>query len=236
MATSSVNKHFALVKASFNRARDEAGISAPFIADYLALLKKRKASKQEVTIFTPKQIAKITKAFDLKWELITTLALNGALGNRDISTLRWHQVRGKTVLDYRRGKQDRLRRIPLWTRTRKLIKQWDEVCSSKEYVFTTNHGNPFQHVQKNGKRKDQLSIQFTKRLRDLGIINTFATVRKSTATVASSKGANEETVKMILGDAPDEIWGHYVMDMPEVPDVVAKAIKAVEKHYFGGRE
>ena len=39
---------------------------------------------------------------------------------------------------------------------------------------------------------------------------------------------------MLLGDASEEIWKKdYVATYPEN---VAKAVKAIEKHYFGGRK
>ncbi len=56
--------------------------------------------------------------------------------------------------------------------------------------------------------------------------------RKSATTVALIHGAKEVVIKMLLGNAEDEVWRHYGMTVPEI---VADAVTSIETHYFRGK-
>lgn len=227
-----VNKHFVLVKGAFTAANREAGIVVSGIDDMVAVLRQSKANKRELPLITPVDFNKMLDDFDAKWSLICLLAMNIAGSNADLARLKWTHIRDDGVFDWSRDKNIRVRRIPLWKRTIKALKDYRKISKSTTNIFTTTHGNPYQHSTTDS-RKDQLGIQFGSKMEDLDFSYSFGAFRKSATTVALIGGANETVIKMLLGDAGDEVWRHYGMT---VPDIVSKAVKAIEKHYFGRKK
>ena len=124
------------------------------------------------------------------------------------------------------------RRVTLWARTIKALSEYRKTCKASNYIFTRSHGNPYQHSTENS-RKCQLCIQFGEKMKALELPYSFGAFRKTATTTALITGANETVIKMLLGDAPDEVWRSYGMTVPEI---VATAVTAMEKHYFGGKK
>ena len=119
----------------------------------------------------------------------------------------------------------------------KALKKWRTESKSETLVFPNAKGNSyikFAHG-KDGKseqvtsKNDNLSRCFRRRMRRLELPHTFATFGKSGPTVAKPS-VDGETIEMLLGDASEKVWKkHYVVTYPEN---VARAVKAIEKHYF----
>ncbi len=232
ISQATVNKHFVLVKGAFTAANREAGIAVSGIDDMLAVLRQSTASKRELPLITSAHFETMLSNLDEKWSLICLIAMNIAGSNADLARLKWTHIRDDGVFDWSRDKTTRIRRIPLWERTVKALAQYRKTSKSAVYVFTTTHGNPYQHTSANS-RKDQLGQQFSKKMSDLGLPYSFGAIRKTATTTALITGANETVIKMLLGDAGDEVWRHYGMT---VPDIVSNAVKGIENYYFGGKK
>jgi integrase len=232
ISQATVNKHFVLVKGAFTAANREAGIVVSGIDDMVAVLRQSKANKRELPLITPEHFKAMLKGLDQKWSLILLFAMNIAGSNADLARLKWTHVRGDGVFDWSRDKNMRIRRIPLWKRTIKALAAYKKTSKSIDYVFTTAHGNSYQHSTTKS-RKDQLGQQFGYKMEALGLPYSFGAIRKSATTTALIVGANETVIKMLLGDACDEVWRHYGMT---VPDIVRDAVNSIEKHYFGRKK
>ncbi len=228
-SVSSVNKHFVLVKGAFTAANREADIVVSGIDDMLSVLRHSKANKRELPLVTPDHFQSMLTNLDQQWSLICLLGLNIAASNADIARLQWTHIRDDGVYDWSRDKNIRIRRIPLWQRTIDALREYKKIAKSANYVFTTTHGNQYQHSSDNS-RKDPLGEQFVVKMKSLDLVYTFGAFRKSATTIALIAGANETVIKMLLGDAGDEVWRHYGMTVPEI---VSEAVESVEEHYFG---
>lgn len=230
VAAATANKHITLVKAAFSRYRKDKGLNVPGLADGLCALERRGGNAiRDIPVFQPADIRLMLDSFDIYWQAITMLALNIAASNTDIDGIQWHHIDFEYgLLDYPRSKNNRPRRLPLWRRTIRLLTRYRKQSRSVQYIFPNRHGG---HLITYGKktRTDNLSINFTKKMKSLGLSHTFAAFRKSTATVAK-RYCDGNTVQMILGDAPQGMWARYVMPVPEL---VAEPIAGVERHYFG---
>jgi integrase len=227
-----VNKHFVLVKGAFTAANREAGIVVPGIDDMIAVLRQSRVTRRELPLITPEHFKKMIDDLDEKWSLICLLAMNIAGSNADLARLKWTHIRNDGVFDWSRDKNIRIRRIPLWKRTIKALNAYRKTSQSETYVFTTSHGNSFQHSTTKS-RKDQLGQIFSSKMDEWDLPYTFGAFRKSATTTALVGGANETVIKMLLGDAGNEVWRHYGMT---VPGIVAEAVKSVEKHYFAAKK
>jgi integrase len=230
VAAATANKHLTLVKAAFSRYRKDKGLDVPGLADGLCALERRGGNSiREIPLFEPADIRLMLETFDLYWQAITMLALNMAASNTDIDGIQWHHIDFEYgYLNYPRTKNNRPRRLPLWRRTIRLLTRYRKQCRSVQYIFPNRHGGRLITYGKK-TRTDNLSINFRKKMKSLGLCNTFAAFRKSTAT-AAKRYCDGDTVLMILGDAPPGMWAKYVMPIPEL---VAEPIKRVEEYYFG---
>jgi integrase len=233
IAGSSFNKHMVLVKGAFQRAALRKGWQLREHVRCLAQLEQVTANKQEVVIFSKSDVKAILnadeKVLDLKWKTLFLFALNMAGSNTDVAEATWGNVRfDKNTIEYIRQKNQQIRRFPLWKDTKDYLLKWQAVCPSVNYLFTTCHGNPFisVHGKKGMNRKDSLGQQFRIRMDKLKLSQSFNAVRKSVATIAAKNGANELTVKMLLGDAPNDVWKSYAQSMPET---IKAAMTAVAK-------
>ncbi len=224
------NKHMTLVKAAFARYRKDRGLDIPGLADGLSALERRGGnSVRQIPLFEPADIRLMLDSFDLYWQAITMLALNMAASNTDIDGVQWHHIDFEYgCVDYPRSKNNRPRRMPLWRRTIRLLTKYRQQCRSVQYIFPNRHGGRLITYGKQ-TRTDNLSINFRKRMKSVGLCHTFAAFRKSTATVAK-RYCDGDTVLMILGDASPAMWAKYVLPVPEL---VAEPIRKVEEYYFG---
>ncbi|MCP4594172.1 MAG: hypothetical protein GY842_25870 [bacterium] len=238
---SSVNKMFVLVKGSFRHAAEEHGWTTPA---YLKILRTKKTDPTYRDIFEPADIAKMLKSFDAKFSALALLSLNAALSNADIGddssggALRWADIDfRKMVLTFTRSKNKGMRCTPLWPRTIKALKAWREVCpdnSDDALLFPNDNGKPYIIYRRSKKsdkphKNDYLSVAFRERFRELGMTYSFGIFRKSAATTAK-RGTDADGVKMLLGDAAQEVWKkHYVMPYPEN---VKAGTDGIERHYF----
>ena len=206
VAPATANKHLTLVKAAFSRYRKDMGLSTPGLADGLCALERRGGnSVREIPLFEPADIRLMLETFDLYWQAITMLALNMAASNTDIDGIQWHHIDFEYgYLNFPRTKNNRPRRLPLWRRTIRLLTKYRKQCRSAQFIFPNRHGGRLITYGKK-TRTDHLSINFREKMKSLGLCNTFAAFRKSTAT-AAKRYCDGDTVLMILGDAPPGMW------------------------------
>ncbi len=246
MAGSSVIKLLGMVTKAFKDAA-EAGFELP---DYVRCMKNLrriktrdekdphaltlKIAKQETPIFTRDEVQKILDKLDTKWRALFCFALNISGSNIDVAEAPWSCIRWDlNTIEYERGKNGHIRRFPLWASTREYLEDWQKECPSVHYIFTTCHGQPFISFGPKGKnRKDSLGQQWRQKLDSdelkIKLPHPFSVVRKSVPSVAAACGANELTIKMLLGDAPNEIWRSYAQALPET---ITKAMTAVAEYY-----
>lgn len=231
ISPSTFNKHMVLVKGAFNRWSEETDKTIDDQSRCLSVLHQVVAEKRELVLLSPADVENMLTSFDMKWQAITLLALNGAFSNHDIAFANWNMLRWDTgVIDYTREKNQQTRRIPLWSRTITALAEWKKECPSLHLIFTTTHGQPFISIGKKVKsKKDSLGQQFGNRMKTLKMPYCFGAFRKSAITRAAMGGANELAIKMLLGDAPNDVWRSYGQ---AVPEIVANAVKSVEAYYF----
>src|SRR3989304_7407809 len=114
-----------------------------------------------------------------------------AASNTDIDGIQCHHIDfGYGYLNSPRTKNNRPRRLPLWRRTIRLLTRYRKQCRSVQYIFPNRHGGRLITYGKK-TRTDNLSINFRKKMKSLGLCNTFAAFRKSTATAAKRYCAGE---------------------------------------------
>jgi len=171
------------------------------------------------------------------------LALNCALGNKDIAGLKWKDINFKTgILDYRRPKTHKMRRTPLWSETISLLKSWKETrgfTDSDSLIFTTRNGNPWvRTIIKGDKRTpdDAIGKEFIKILKYLKIKRprlSFYSIRHTATTWATEFADNDQLVKegneFLLGHAADEMWKRY---SHAIPPSVKQAVAAIRRGWL----
>lgn len=162
-------------------------------------------------LFTSEQMRMLLES-SRPFGAMALLAINGGLGNTDISGLHQTAIEGDW-LDVPRQKTGVERRIPLWPETSEALNEAiahrpspkDKADSG--LVFITRYGNRFVRISDNGAALDSISDLMKKRTAQLGIKRpglSFYAIRHTFETIA---GGSKDQV------AVDHIMGHDRGDM-----------------------
>ncbi|MFA5866054.1 MAG: tyrosine-type recombinase/integrase [Phycisphaerae bacterium] len=165
-------------------------------------------------------------AFDNKYRAILLLALNVGFYPKDFQDLTKSDLdlNSKTLIMDRR-KTGVLRVGILWDRTVEAIQAYLDECNPKsETLFVTEFDTPITH---HGIRYHWKSMR-----RKIEIPDTvlFEQIRDGSQTAAILGGATQEEVNYLLGHKADGVTDAYLMRLPQL---TTKAVKAIEKYYFG---
>ena len=152
---------------------------------------------------------------DPKWRALVLLAINGGLGNSDVSRLRLDQMGGEW-LDCPRGKTGIGRKIPLWPETQSAIASYLKVrgnpkAGMESLAFLSDHGGPMLAVSESGARGDLIGSGF-KRLAIAAEVHKtgmgFYWIRHSFQTVADAS-KDPVAVSAIMGHVDGSMAGVY---------------------------
>ena len=239
------NKHMRIIKAAFRRCRREQwiGVSKGWIEDMLDPLELITIVPQETSVFAPAELRSVLEHAPEQLRIIVTLALNCALGNKDIADLRWMDIDlEKGILDFRRPKTHKMRRTPLWPETIELLRSWKKIrgrIKPGSLIFTTRNGNAWvRTIVKGDKRTpdDGIGKEFIKLLNTIKIRRprlSFYSIRHTATTWATEFANNSGTVKegneFLLGHASNEMWKLY---SHAIPPSLKEAVAAVRRGWL----
>jgi integrase len=237
------NKFITIIRAAFRRAAHELwlGASRGWVEDLLYPLETRGVTPRETSVFTPEELWQVIGLASDQIRVIILLALNCALGQKDISDMVWGDLDLEAgIMDYRRPKTHRKRRTPLWGETVQALRWWkeqDHFAEPSKMVFHTRHGNPWVRVtESRGKlvADDGLCKAFQKLLHLAGIHRPrcgFYSIRHTAATWAAGRPSDSvrEGNEFLLGHASDAMWKVYAHS---VPQSVRLAVEAVREALF----
>ncbi len=152
---------------------------------------------------------------DHKWRALLLLAINGGLGNSDVSRLELDQVGGEW-LDCPRGKTGIGRKIPLWPETQTAIaRHMEERRNPKPGVeslaFLSDHGGSMLAVSAKGARGDLIGSGFKRLAIAAGIHKSgmgFYWLRHTFQTVADGT-KDPVAVSAIMGHVDGSMAGQY---------------------------
>lgn len=180
-------------------------------------------------MFEPEELRKVLAAASPPLKAMTLLALNGGLGNSDLSEMPMSVIDLKTGwCDYPRVKTAVPRRFPLWPETLAAVK---EVLAQRkppenpEYanrLFLTKFSQPWvrfdvvdetNHGKKTVKAKqdDAISKGFNKLLKELGLKRaglSFYTCRHVFATIAGD-AVDQTACDLVMGHADPKVGARY---------------------------
>ena len=239
------NKHMRIIKAALRRCRREQwlAMSKGWIEDLLDPMEQITIVSQETAVFSPTDMRLLLDIAPEQMKAIITLALNCALGNKDIADLKWHDIDFEhSLLDYRRPKTHKIRRTPIWPETIQLLQAWKNSRTSTApdtLVFTTRNGNPWVRTIVNDDKHtpdDALGKEFIKLLHSLKIKKprlSFYSIRHTATTWATEFAENDQLVKegneFLLGHASDEMWKRY---SHAIPPSVKQAVAAIRRGWL----
>lgn len=115
-------------------------------------------------LFSASDLRALIAAADPKWKAMVLLAINGGLGNADVSRLTVEQASGPW-LETSRGKTGIDRRIPLWAETQAAIKAYlpersTPKAGNESLLFLSGHGGPMLGISDSGVRGDLVASGF----------------------------------------------------------------------------
>jgi integrase len=155
---------------------------------------------------------------DTPLKAMILLALNAGFGNGDCAQL------PRSALDleggwvhYARPKTGIERRCPLWPETVAALRESlaarpePRQEGASELVFLTQRGSAWIHFTPTGGRIDNVTIQFTKLLKRLGLHRDgigFYTLRHVFRTIADA-ARDPVAIDLIMGHSDPSIAGHY---------------------------
>ena len=234
-----------IIKASLRRCRREQWlcVSKGWLEDLLDPLEQITIVSQEAAVFTPSEMRLVLENAPKQITVIITVALNCALGNKDIAELRWMDIdTERGVLDYRRPKTHKMRRTPLWPETISLLQAWRKTkgrVKPESLVFTTRNGNPWVRTITKGEKRtpdDGIGKELNKLLHNLGIKRprlSFYSIRHTATTWATEYVENDQLVKegneFLLGHASNEMWKRY---NHAIPPSVKQAVAAIRRGWL----
>ena len=239
------NKHMRIIKAALRRCRREQWlcVSKGWLEDLLDPLEVTTIVPQETPVFSPAELRLVLEHASSQLRVIVLVALNCALGNKDIADLQWRDIEfAAGLLNYRRAKTHRKRRTPLWAETLAVLQTWKNLRRPKELqnlVFTTRNGNPWvRTIVKGDKRTpdDGIGKELNKLLHSLGMKRprlSFYSIRHTATTWATEFAANDQLVKegneFLLGHAPDAMWKRY---SHAIPPSLKQAVAAIRRGWL----
>jgi integrase len=161
------------------------------------------------------EIRALLAVADSKWRALVLLAINGGLGNSDVSRLTLDQVGGEW-LDCPRGKTGVGRKIPLWPETQSAISAYLKDRASpkagmESLAFLSDHGGPILAVKDDGTRGDLIVTGFRRLAIKAGIHKTgmgFYWIRHCFQTVADAS-KDPVAVSSIMGHTDNSMAGVY---------------------------
>ncbi|MCA9111365.1 MAG: tyrosine-type recombinase/integrase [Planctomycetaceae bacterium] len=207
-----VSKIVTVTRAVFNWASERGFCEPmPFPTSFKRVGKKAlrlsKANKESGDFTRDELIALLNVANDQQIAMIL-LAVNGGLGNNDISELKWKHV-DSSFLNFPRPKTGKLRRIPLWPETTEAL---EALPRTSDRVFVSSRGKPMITMGDKGSRTDRVAIAFR------SVMDKAKCYRKGRSfyalrhTFRTRAGASRdiEAVEVIMGHAGDEMAETYV--------------------------
>jgi integrase len=155
---------------------------------------------------------------DVQLKAMTLLGINAGFGNADCGTLPLSAVDlDKGIVDFPRPKTGIPRRCPLWPETVDAIREAlaerpePRQKGADGLAFLTARGSPWIHNTANGTRIDNVTIQFTRLLKKLGIHREgigFYTLRHVFRTVADA-ARDPVAIDLIMGHTDPSMASHY---------------------------
>ena len=161
------------------------------------------------------EIRALLAVADPKWRALVLLAINGALGNADVSRLTLDQIRGEW-LDCPRGKTGIGRKIPLWPETQSAIAMYLKdrrapKAGMETLAFLSDHGGPMLAVREDGSRGDLIVSGFKRLAKAAGVNKTgmgYYWLHHSFQTVADAT-KDAVAVSAIMGHVDGSMAGVY---------------------------
>ena len=166
-------------------------------------------------LFSASGILRLIEAADPEWKDLVLLAINGGLGNSDVSRFRIDQMEGEW-LDSARGKTGIDRRIPLWPETHKAVAEYLKVrpnpkAGNHSLAFLSGHRGPMIAISEEGVRGDLVSTGFKRLTTKAGIYQKgmgFYWLRHTFQTVADAS-RDPVAVAAIMGHVDSSMAGQY---------------------------
>ena len=166
-------------------------------------------------LFSVEDVRALLPVADHKWRALILLAINGGLGNSDVSRLEVGQL-GSEWLDCPRGKTGIGRRIPLWPETRAAITRHMEDRRNpkpgvESLAFLSDHGGSMLAVSEKGARGDLIGQGFKRLAVAAGIHKPgmgFYWLRHTFQTVADGT-KDPVAVSAIMGHVDGSMAGQY---------------------------
>ena len=239
------NKHMRIIKAALRRCRREQWlcVTRGWLEDLLDPLEVTTIVPQETPVFSPSELRLVLEHASSQLRVIVLVALNCALGNKDIADIQWRDIDLTCgVLDYRRAKTHRKRRTPLWPETLAALQTWKNLRRPKDLqnlVFTTKNGNPWVRTIVKGEKRtpdDAISKELNKLLHTLGMKRprlSFYSIRHTATTWATEFSEHDQLVRegneFLLGHAPDAMWKRY---SHAIPPSLKQAVAAIRRGWL----
>lgn len=210
-------------RSALRYAHDQGLITAPvrygqsFRKPSRKTLRKARATSGS-RMLEAADLQKIIKAADVQMKAMVLLAINGALGQSDLSALPLSALdldRGWLV--YPRVKTGIERRIPLWRETVAAVKAAIAARPTPKHepdaalVFITKYGQRWVKTNQRGTPADALGQEFSKVLTELGIKRPgvgFYAIRHSFRTVADAT-RDFPAIDLIMGHSDTSMASHY---------------------------
>lgn len=186
-----------------------------------ATLRKERA-KNGPRMFEAIELRQILDAAPQVMRAMVLLAINGGLGNSDVSNLPLSAIDFDSGwIDYPRPKTGVERRVPLWPETAKALQEAIALrpepkdTADDNCVFLTRRRNRWVRMTANQDPEkriaiDAVAVEFRKLLKRLGINGrrNFYAIRHSFQTVAE-ECRDMPAVKSIMGHVDDSMSGRY---------------------------
>lgn len=202
-----LKKWMVLIRSAFNWASESQiidrlpvygpGFELPDRAEF-----RRKRAREAPRMYTVEEVGKLIVAARQPMRAMILLALNGGLGNTDISGLLHSHIDGQWV-NYPRPKTGIRRRFPLWPETIQAlatIKPKPEQAN----VFLTASGSTFL-----GQGRDQIAMVFAWTARRAGITcRGFYALRHTHRTI-SDELADQRAAALIMGHETGDVASLY---------------------------
>ncbi len=164
------------------------------------------------------ELQKVIKSTNVTMRAMVLLAINGGLGQTDLSSMPIRALDLKHGwLDFPRPKNGIERRVPLWPETIAAVKAAFAVRrepkneEDRQLVFLTHCGQRWVKYNQTGTPADALGQEFAKVLTELGIKRpgvSFYAIRHTFRTIAD-RTKDFPAIDMIMGHADHTMGGRY---------------------------
>jgi integrase len=178
-----------------------------FGPDFKTATKRLSRKSRKEKMLTAEGIRMLLSKGDVQQRAMILLAINGGLGNTDLSELRRAHI-NDDWLTYPRPKTGINRRIPLWPET---VDALQAMPHGQDRVFLTCTGLPLVTIGPTGERVDKITDPFRELLKKCGLYEVgigFYVFRHVFETIAGGS-CDQVAVDSLMGHADHSMAANY---------------------------